>query len=490
VLPREVPFLRIGLPLCAGIISGLYLKPGPAILSSIAGLTILGFCLSLFFNKYLVNILHGVSLNIALWLLGCFLCIIERENLSVLDNEQGKYLCTVTGFPEEKPNTYSIPLKIHGKILYNQQIKPLTGSILVYLRKDSVLYKYYPGEIMVIRLTPVPVTNRGNPDEFDYRLYMEEQDIKYYSMADEGDVSCIVRPKHIKLRYKALLIREKIVKMYYARGLQGDRLALVSAITLGQKNLLDSDVKQIFMKAGIMHIMAVSGLHAAILSLFIFRILFFLKGRMNNLRTIITLLLLWLFAFVTGLTPSVLRATIMYSFITAGNLLNRKPNNLNSVLASGFVLLLARPLVLFNTSFLLSYSAVLFIICFYKDLYSKLAFGNWFADKIWQSAAVSITAQAGTLPLTILLFNRFPTWFLLTNIIIVPIASLLIILACLIPVTYPLRFISTHLASLLGFLATVTQYLTEKASSLPFASLENIGMKPFQSFLLFMVIFF
>ena len=201
-----------------------------------------------------------------------------------------------------------------------------------------------------------------------------------------------------------------------------------------------------------------------------------MKRRFNMLRILITILILWSFAFVTGLTPSVLRATLMFSFLQAGNLMNRRVNGINSVLASAFVLILIKPSVIFDAGFLLSYSAVIYIISFYHDFYLKLHFKNWFADKIWQSAVVTIVAQAGTLPLTIMLFNRFPTYFILTNIIIVPLSSLLIIIGCLVPMFFPIRFLSQFLALLLNYLTGLTEFLTAHASSLPGSTIENIGM--------------
>ena len=117
---------------------------------------------------------------------------------------------------------------------------------------------------------------------------------------------------------------------------------MAAAITLGQKSMLDPEQKLNFIKAGVMHIMAVSGLHAVILSLFVFNLLFFMKGRFNILRIIVAILILWAFAFVTGLTPSVLRATLMFSFLQAGKLMKRPVNGVNSVLASAFFLIIAK----------------------------------------------------------------------------------------------------------------------------------------------------
>jgi competence protein ComEC len=488
VLNKEIPFLRIGIPICLGIITGLYYKPGSSFPVISSTILILGFSISLFFNKSLVNHLFGLPLTYAFFMCGLMLYTNEKEQLSDLEPVTGEYLCSLSEYPEEKENSFGTIVRLYASLTRNGPIA-LKGSMMIYFRKDSLITSLLPGDFLKIRCNPKPIMNRGNPYEFDYRFYMENHGIKYYSMAGADDIISHSQPSHRKLRHKALMIREKIIAMYKERGVRDDRLALVAAITLGQKNMLDPEQKQVFIKAGIMHIMAVSGLHAVILSLFIFNLLFFMKGKFNFLRIIITVLLLWAFAFVTGLTPSVLRATLMFSFLQAGKLMKRNVNSINSVLASAVILIIIHPSVLFDAGFLLSYSAVIFIICFYRDFYMKLAFRSWTGDKIWQSAAVTILAQAGTLPLTIALFNRFPTWFILTNIIIVPLSSFLIIVGCLVPLTYPVKFISQPLASMLGYLTGLTETLTEKAAALPLSTIENIGMVTIESILLFSFIF-
>lgn len=488
MLNKEIPFLRTGLPICIGIISGLYFKPGLLFLVASSIVIISGFGISLFYNKSLINFIYGYTLTYALVLCGLLLYINEKKSLSDLVPETGTYTCTLSEYPEEKGNSYRLIVRLYSTFKNGTEL-PLKGSLLVYLSKDPAIESLLPGDFLKIRCTPNPIVNRGNPHEFDYRFYMENHGIKYYSFARTDDIIRYCQPAHRKLKHRALIIREKIIGMYKERGITGDRLALVAAITLGQKNMLDPEQKQIFVKAGIMHIMAVSGLHAVILSLFVFNLLFFMKRRLNFLRILITIILLWAFAFVTGLTPSVLRATLMFSFLQAGKLMKRDVNSINSVLASAFILILIRPSVLFDAGFLLSYSAVIFIICFYRDFYLKAVFKTWLGDKIWQSAVVTILAQAGTLPLTISLFNRFPTWFILTNIIIVPISSFLIIVGCLVPLTYPVKFISQPLASLLNYLTGLTEMLTEKAAALPFSTIENIGMVTFESILLFLSVF-
>jgi len=488
VLHKEIPFLRIIVPLCAGIVSGLYFTPGLSFIIAFAVIIILCFFVGLRFNRFITNPVYGVSLTLALYLTGLIIYKNEKEDISVLPHGEAIYSGYLDEYPEEKENTFRLLLKINKKTCREGQAH-VNGTILLYIKKDQAVASMLPGDRLVVRCSPVEIKSRGNPYEFDYRFYMETRGIRYSAFADSTDIISHSVPERRKVIHRALMIREKIISMFRERGISGERLALVSAITLGQKNMLDPEQKNWFIKAGIMHIMAVSGLHAVILSLFIFKLLFFLKGRLNILRVFITLILLWSFAFVTGLTPSVLRATLMFSFLQAGNLLKRPANGINSVLASAFVLIVMRPSVIFDAGFLLSYSAVIYIIAFYRDFYSKITFRHKVTDWIWQSAAITIIAQAGTLPLTILLFNRFPTWFILSNVIIVPVSSLVIIAGALVPLTYPIGFLSHLVARILDFLTGLTETLTEKAASLPLASIENIGMTTIECILLTIVIF-
>jgi competence protein ComEC len=183
-----------------------------------------------------------------------------------------------------------------------------------------------------------------------------------------------------------------------------------------------------------------------------------------------------------------LRATLMFSFLQAGNLLSRRVNGINSILASAFILMLLRPSVIFDAGFLLSYSAVLFIIGFYSEFHNLLTFRNRVADLIWQSVAVTLIAQAGTLPLTIMLFNRFPTLFIFTNAVIVPLSSVVVITGCIIPFLYPMVHISGLLAVIFDRLTGLTEYLTSKAASVPWSTIENIGLSFAECITLFLFI--
>jgi competence protein ComEC len=471
-----------------GILSGQWIRPDFIFLLVIAVIILTGLLISLYFNKLQTNYVYGVSLTAALYTSGLVLYHNEKERLSVLQQEPSTLVCTVSEYPEEKENSLRIKIKLNHKIEGSKSI-PLFGSMILYNRKDSTKSVFLPGDRLIVNCTPLAIENRGNPYEFDYRFYMENNGIKYYAFTDNRAIYSRSTPEHINLIHRAQIIRESIIDLYRQRGIDGEQLAIVAAITLGQKTLLEPDQKEAFIRAGVVHIMAVSGLHAMILSLFVFYMLFFMKRKLNTLRVILTILVLWSFAFITGLAPSVQRASLMFTFLQAGNLIHRRVNPINSVLASAFVLILIRPSVVFGTGFLLSYSAVIFIICFFQDLYLKIQPRNQVSDFFWKSAVVTLVAQAGTLPLTIALFNRFPVFFILTNIIIVPLASAIIVLGSLVLLTFPATFISKTLAFTLVKLTGLAGTITETFASIPFSSIERIGMTSFQCLLLFVFIF-
>lgn len=488
MLHKEVPFLRIGLPLCAGIVSGLYFKPDFTFVSAALLLAITAFLLSLWFNKQQTNLIFGFAFSISLYLSGLLLYRHEKESLSDLGPQESVFTGIVSDFPEEKDKSFRITVEL-DHLTNGAGSQPVKGSILLYNKKDMLRDDFLPGDILIFRCRPVRIENRGNPYEFDYRFFMENQGIKYYAFTSSADIIKHTSAGHRKLIHRALIARERIIRMFSERGIKGERLALVSAITLGQKSMLDPEQKLNFIKAGVMHIMAVSGLHAIIISLFVLNALFFMKRKLNILRICITILILWGFAFVTGLTPSVLRATLMFTFLQAGKLMKRPSNSINSVLASAFFLIILKPSVIFDAGFLLSYSAVTYIICFYQDFYCLYTCKSWLGDKIWQSAAVTMVAQAGTFPLTLTLFNRFPTYFILANITIVPVSNLLIIAGCLVPLFFKIEFLSRIFAIILNFLTGLTEQMTSQAASLPYSTIENIGMTIPECLILTCVIF-
>lgn len=235
-----------------------------------------------------------------------------------------------------------------------------------------------------------------------------------------------------------------LVHRYQSMGLSGDALGTVSALTLGWKGDLDKGVIQSFQRSGAAHVLAVSGLHTGIVYAIIVFLLT-LGGRLKPLyeatwqraiQSLCILLLLWAYAVLTGLTPSVVRSALMLTLVEIARFCSRPPLTLNIVFFSAALILAIRPADLFNVSFQLSYSAVISIVAFSSLLSSPITnhqsqinkhplwgkLGRGVFDLVW----VSMAAQLGTIPFTLYYFHQLSNYFLLTNLIVLPLATILV----------------------------------------------------------------
>ena len=474
MLNKEIPFIRIVAPICCGIVVGLWVSPGTTFFIVAALITAVVFLVGRYFRKSIYNPVFGLASCLAFFLIGLFLYTKQKEDIHELPEEERIYVGILEDYPLEKPRSHQLELRLRH-VLVDGETLPVKGKVLVY--NDTVANeKFIPGNILIFRFTPLKITNRGNPCEFDYKFYMENQGYRYYGFSSSEDIIDIQSPEKRKFRYLALIFREKLLNIYRHNGIEGEKLAIIAAITLGEKGLLEPVQKEIFSKAGIMHIMAVSGLHAGIVALLVSWLFFFLRGKLRPIREVISIVSLWVFAFITGLSPSVMRSALMFSFLIAGRLIKRPVNSINSLLASAFVLMIASPSVIFSASFQLSYMAVFYIISFEKHLAGIFDIKNPLPAYLWRSASTTITAQAGTLPLTITFFNRFPTWFIFTNVLILPVATMALIAGFITLLTSPLHIVSTTVAGILDKLIGLTEDLTRKAAALPLSTIDNVGM--------------
>ncbi len=484
MLYRQIPFLRLYFPLCAGIIASHITSPSIFLTEKLIFLLFILLLGSYFKADLFENKLYGLFLTGFLFSAGFLSGQLEKSSLSNLKNEKTIFRSVLLDFPEEKEKTILMKVRLN-EIIYDTVRYKVKGSVLLYHEKsDTLIKRLKPGDIMIFSCVPSEIKNRGNPFEFDYKFYMERKGFRYFAFTSHNDIILIHKPFNRNLRERALIFREKIVSLYRNRGLAGNELALAAAITLGEKELLEESSKESFSRAGVMHVMAVSGLHAGILSFFIFNIFFFLRKKLHIIRLLITLIVLWEFAFTTGLTPSVLRASLMFSFLHTGHLLGRKVNPVNSLFASAFILTISHPFVIFDSSFLLSYMAVLFILLFYKGFYNLLSFKNIIPDRIWQIISVSVVAQAGTLPLTLMMFNRFPLLFIISNLLIIPLAAVIIISGFLTILTGSSCLLSGFFAIILKTTSRMAGFVAERTSQISFASVENIGISPAESLML------
>ena len=195
-------------------------------------------------------------------------------------------------------------------------------------------------------------------------------------------------------------------------------LVTVKAMLLGRRDEVTSEMENVYQSTGTSHILAVSGLHFGIVFL-LFSIIFgWLKtGRLRWLYYLLVLLGIWSFAFLTGSSPSVMRASLMLTIVLVAEFSSRKSSIYNSIFVSAFLLLLFDPYLLFSVSFQLSYAAVLGIVYLYQRIYALVFLRSSILNFLWKITTVSLSVQMITFPITLFYFHQFPLVFPVTNLI-------------------------------------------------------------------------
>ncbi len=480
---REIPFLRLYVPLCAGVILAEVMPRAATAVWIMAAVSAAFMTLRVARKSYHSDYLFGTAIVIFLLATGYLLHINGKERLSTIDKGRQQFMVRISGYPEQKNKSCSFRAEIITVSGDGRHYSP-RGSLLLRFMSDTLPSRWQPGDMLLVRLTPQPIENNGNPCEFNYRRYMEGQGVKYFGFFRAGDIIEYHKGKKLSVREGSLVAAHKMIRAFKAAGLEGEELGLVTALTIGDKDLIDKEQLTTFSRSGAMHIMAVSGLHVGMISLGLSFLLFFLRGRLKVLKVLIIITALWGFAFITGMSPSVLRATIMFTFLQAGTLMQRPASGMNTLLASAFILTAARPAVIFEAGFQLSYLAVAFIIMFYEPLYRVIRFKKKVPDYLWQMVAVSLVAQAGTLALAVRLFNIFPLLFLATNIVVIPISFIVLALAFFLIIFSSLTPVAAFFAMLLSKLSGFTLGFTGMISSFDHGVIENIGFTSVETIML------
>jgi competence protein ComEC len=307
--------------------------------------------------------------------------------------------------------------------------KKTKGKILVNIKKDTSEKKVTIGNVVITKSSLVTIPKPKNPNQFSYKNYLANQQI-YKQIFLNGNEFIIKQGDKFSLNKLIENNKSAIKNNLNSYSFSKEELSILFALFLGEKQHISQELKTNYSKAGVIHILAISGLHVGIL-LFIF--LFLLKPieYLKNgaiYKLLITILLLWFFAIFTGLSPSVVRAVTMYSFVAAGQLFNRRTPTYFSLISSMLFLLLVNPLSLFDVGFQLSYTAV-FAIVWTQPILSKCYQPKQKIVKyFWDLITVSVAAQLGVLPLSIFYFNQFPGLFLIANLVVIPTLFILLIL--------------------------------------------------------------
>lgn len=295
------------------------------------------------------------------------------------------------------------------------------GRVLVNIINDSLVDDLKVGQLLLTKTEFSSISPPFNPYQFDYKNFLNKQGIYQQIYLEGNNFRAITKNKFSFLTW-ADEVRTSIQSSLRLSGFSGDELAVMEALFLGKRQDISVELSEDYSRAGVIHILAVSGLHIGIL-LGIIHLLLKPLNRLRNgkiFRVILSVLFLWFFALVAGLSASVIRSVTMFSLVALGLLINRQNAVEYSVILSMFLLLIVRPIFLFEVGFQLSYAAV-FGIIWLKPLMDELWKPRYkLIDFYWQLTKVSIAAQLGVLPLSLFYFNQFPALFIFSNLIIVP----------------------------------------------------------------------
>lgn len=297
------------------------------------------------------------------------------------------------------------------------------GSVMLTLMHDSTRTDPRVGDRLWLDAVLEPIVRIADPGGFDRKAWAAGRGIELEAFVPTDQWLVVDHPWQWTDVFTGL--RERISTWLDGSGVPFRERALVKALVLGERDELDYEQKDAFLRSGTIHVLSVSGMHVGL----IFAVLSFASGwwgkgsRARWVRGILILLALWGYAGLTGASPSVLRATVMFSLFTLAGMARQRTDHLNSLFAAALVLLVWDPAMLHQASFQLSFLAVLGIILFYRPLRALWSPENWWLQQGWALAVVSMSAQLLTTPLSLFLFKAFPVWFLPANILVVTASS-------------------------------------------------------------------
>ncbi|MBR6439583.1 MAG: ComEC family competence protein [Bacteroidales bacterium] len=465
----KYPFIRLLMPFALGIGLAFCFEPlsekyVQILLLSVVFIGIMLFLIASAVKDYKYRWVFGVILNLHLILIGAVIVHIRDDDLKT---DCDYFVAKLMECPAEKEKSVKVIMKMQSD----------EGSVMTYFEKNerSLSLKY--GDVIVFFEPPKIVEPPLNPEQFDYQRYLLRKGIsRQVYLKDENCVKLKYTRANKVYRF-SFQIRDFLLKTMRSLGINGDEYAVAAAILLGYDDTLPTELRQKYVAAGSMHILCVSGMHVGVVFLVFSYMLAFLGKRrrwQHLLKQFLLLLLIWFYALLAGLAPSILRATIMLSFLILGDMLKREGVLLNSLAASAFLLLCINPANLLDIGFQLSYSAVIGIVVLQKPIYRLFYFKSKFFDKIWELTSVTLAAQIATIPFSIYYFHQFPMYFWLSNLFMGPISSVVIIGGMLMLLIFFIPYINIGVAFCVKWMVYVMNFVVSWIENLPLSIVKGL----------------
>jgi competence protein ComEC len=392
-----------------------------------------------------------------------------QQTIVDLPSSETLYRVVITGRPEQKENV----------MLCRARVSERTDapSVLLYFSPDTASKTIQPGHELLLSTQLALPAHRGTPGERDRRRRLIRQGISGSGFVSAGKWQVVTHHSRRSIQDHAAGCRDNVLRLYRDLGFQADNYAVLSALTVGYKDELSDSVRESFSVSGVSHVLALSGLHIGLLYVLISFLLKRLPGSsagMSVIRVAMLIVPLWGFAFLTGLSSSVVRSVIMFSLIGLSQFFTGRTISFNTLSVAGMGMLIYHPSWLYDVGFQLSFTAVASILLIGPWLSGRLTVRNRFLNKLWGLATVSIAAQIGTAPLVLLYFSRFSVHFLLTNILVVPLVTVIIYATVVLPALSFLPVAGQMAANGLNLLLDLLNATVRWVERLPFASVDHV----------------
>ncbi len=493
---NEFPFLRYAFFFISGVL--LYPWSGPLLKGTILFWLVLSYVFYLalvFFNlrkKYPVfKVLIPSFAYLILFLMGQFFSF--QKDLShhadhlINSGKVEAYLAKVLEHDQPKPNSTGNAVEVLA-VKKGKDTQPAKGKVLIYHRSEEPLL---PGSLILVKGHPGRLEEPSNPAAFNYASFMAKKQV-YFSHFIGNDFEILpTKTKSdwsLKINDLRAFLEEKI-EVYIQTPASAQ---IAKALLIGQKEDLETGLSEAYVTAGAMHVLAVSGLHVGIIYGFFF--LFWKPHRSKGFVRVLLLgfivMVIWLYALITGMSPSVMRAATMFSLMAIAQMKFRNPSIFNPLALSAMVLVMFDPFIVFSVGFQLSYIALTGILLF-QPLISRIWIPNqrWL-QYFWEITAVGLAAQLATFPLSIHYFHVFPTYFLFSNLFAIPGAFL--VMAAGIPFLLLSTFdgLGFLLGQVVDFIVNCLNNSVFTLQYLPFSRLENLHFQLPEMLLIWTFLFF
>lgn len=490
----KYPFIRLLVPFAIGIMVAFSLNVFSVEENVIRILLIILFFLlisliitSKLIRSYRYRWIFFLLLYIYLILLGSSFVKIRDFKLIVnditkIDNIPKYYLARLCECPMSKEKSVKVMLDFYA-FEEDDNVKSMDSKMIAYFEKNEKSLSLKYGDCIALFASPDEVEKPPNPEQFDYKDYLYKKGVTHqvYLKSDAWiDIGCNDSNPIYRFSY---LMRDFLLETMQKLGVQDEEYSVAAAILLGYDDTLPQELRQKYVAAGAMHILCVSGLHVGVIFMVFSYMLIFLDDRKKNQRVVkhlILLFLIWFYALLAGLAPSILRATIMLSFVIIGNVINKKGVVLNSLAASAFILLCVNPANLFDVGFQLSYVAVIGIVVLQKPILNLIYSKYKIVNKIWEITSVTLAAQIATAPFTIYYFHQFPIYFWLSNLFMTPISSVVIMGGMIMLLIFFIPYVNVAVAWIVSKMIYVMNFGVSWIESLPYSIIKGLYVNDIQ----------